>query len=164
MRPRHAVLLTPSISLRSVPLPHYLPKSFPCHRSENSPVSPAVATLPKTPVSNPCVCHTSETPLGEVSYEPTGSPSSSLRPIPLSPYPTFLLSHFFSHSCALFCTHEKLKSFVFNRFRTLCQKPPGVGEGVFLFRPRRKPSLLLPGKEVYPRDRQEPGLLWVSAC
>ncbi len=40
------------------------PKSFPCHTSENSPVSPIIATLPKTSVSNPCVCHTSETPRG----------------------------------------------------------------------------------------------------
>src|SRR6266851_4581943 len=60
----HAVLLTPSISLRPV-FPHFLfPNSFPCHRSENSPVSPTIATLPKTGVSNPCVCHTSETPRG----------------------------------------------------------------------------------------------------
>src|SRR5712692_7589203 len=60
----HAALLTPSISLRPV-FPHFLfPNSFPCHRSENSPVSPIIATLPKTGVSNPCVCHTSETPRG----------------------------------------------------------------------------------------------------
>src|SRR5712692_10799970 len=31
------------------------------------------------------------------------------------------------HIFALFCTYPKLNSFVFNRFRTLCQKPPGVG-------------------------------------
>ena len=40
------------------------PNSFPCHTSENSPVNPTIATLPKTGVSNPCVCHTSETPGG----------------------------------------------------------------------------------------------------
>ena len=38
--------------------------SFACHTSENSPVSPAIATDPKTPPNNPCICHTSETPLG----------------------------------------------------------------------------------------------------
>ena len=32
-----------------------------------------------------------------------GFPSSSLRPIPLSPHPTFLLSPLFSYSCALSC-------------------------------------------------------------
>ena len=35
---------------------------FPCHRSENSPVSPAVATLPKTPYRKSFACPTSETP------------------------------------------------------------------------------------------------------
>src|SRR5882762_2244660 len=29
-------------------------------------------------------------------------------------------------TCALFCTHQKLNSFVFNRFRTLCQKHSGA--------------------------------------
>jgi hypothetical protein len=37
------------------------------------------------------------------------------------------LSSFFSRSCALFCTRQKLNSFLFIRFRTLCQKPPGGG-------------------------------------
>ena len=37
------------------------------------------------------------------------------------------LSPFFSNSCALFCTLQKINSFVFKRFCTLSQKPPGVG-------------------------------------
>ncbi len=45
-------------------LTSFTPNLFPCHTSENSPVSPSIATLPKTRVSNPCVCHTSETPGG----------------------------------------------------------------------------------------------------
>src|SRR6266852_4621830 len=32
------------------------------------------------------------------------------------------LLHFF----ALFCTHQKLNSFIFNQLRTLCKKHPGV--------------------------------------
>src|SRR5216683_1731336 len=32
-----------------------------------------------------------------------------------------------AHSFALFCTHAKLNSFIFKRFRTLCEKQPGVG-------------------------------------
>jgi hypothetical protein len=32
-----------------------------------------------------------------------------------------------AHSFALFCTRAKLNPFLFNRFRTLCQKHPGVG-------------------------------------
>src|SRR6266581_8764181 len=63
----HVVLLASSISLRPV-FPYFLfSNSFPCHRSENSPVSLAIATLPETAVSNPCVCHTSETPRGSYS-------------------------------------------------------------------------------------------------
>ena len=41
------------------------PKSFPYHTSENSPVSLSIATDPKTYLSKPCTCHTSETPRGE---------------------------------------------------------------------------------------------------
>src|SRR5712692_11400438 len=37
------------------------------------------------------------------------------------------LSPFLSYSSELFCTHQKLNPFVFMRFRTLCQKLPGVG-------------------------------------
>src|SRR2546430_6731665 len=39
----------------------------------------------------------------------------------------FHSSSFFSHSCALFCTHQELNSFVFKRFHTLCAKTPGGG-------------------------------------
>jgi hypothetical protein len=38
-----------------------------------------------------------------------------------------VLSPFFSNFCALFCTYANLNSFLLKRFRTLCQKPPGVG-------------------------------------
>src|SRR5258708_26908729 len=59
-----------------------------------------------------------------------GTPSPTCQP---SNLPTFQrvskLSPLFSDSCALFCTHAKLNSFVFKCFRTLCQKPPGVGGG-----------------------------------
>src|SRR4029077_16323123 len=42
--------------------------------------------------------------------------------------PTFFdLSSVLSISCELFCTTQILNPFLFNRFRTLCQKPPGVG-------------------------------------
>src|SRR5947208_15216211 len=39
-------------------------KSFICHRSENSPVSPLLATHPTTPSRKSFVCHTSDTPRG----------------------------------------------------------------------------------------------------
>jgi hypothetical protein len=40
-----------------------LSKSFPCHTSEISPVTPLVATDPKIPSCKPFACHTSDTPL-----------------------------------------------------------------------------------------------------
>ena len=118
--------------------------SFACHTSENSPVSPAIATDLKTPPNNPCICHTSETPLGSFrfSIQPAcpafpvraakGTPNtpSSLAQSPTpSPTPYFDLSPLFSQPCGLFCTHQKLNPLVFNRFRTLCEKPPGGGGG-----------------------------------
>ena len=42
------------------------------------------------------------------------------------------LSSFFSHACALFRTQQKLNPFIFKLFRTLCQKPPGVGRVILL--------------------------------
>ncbi len=62
---------------------------------------------------------------------PAGSPLATAIP---THYPLPTSSSFFSHSCALFCTflhffcaHQEINSLVFNRFRTLCKKPPGVG-------------------------------------
>jgi hypothetical protein len=52
------------------------PNSFPCHTSRNSPVSPIIATLPKTCVSNLRVCHTSETPRGADHILLTPDPAS----------------------------------------------------------------------------------------
>ncbi len=93
------------------------------------PATPLFATLTKTAGCIPTI------PILELATRPLRSLrlhvtcfialSFNLQP---SNVPTiFHLSTFFSHSCALFCTHKKLNSFVFKRFRTLCQKPPGVG-------------------------------------
>ncbi len=124
MLARHAVLLTPSISLRSVPLPHYLPKSFPCHRSENSPVSLAVATLPKTRVSNPCVCHTSEPPQGSLIL--TSQPSNVVWPIPF----LFILLRTLAHS-------SKTQPLCFQSIAHSLPKTWGVGR---VESPNLKPS------------------------
>ncbi len=96
------------------------PKSFPCHTSENSPVSPTIATDPKTHVSNPSICHTSETPPGglPISISLLARPSLAVPPkrtphvpyflsYPLFPIPyhsLFRLSPFFSDSSVLLCT------------------------------------------------------------
>src|SRR5713101_2863501 len=50
-------------------------------------------------------------------------PSTSLRPA--SPFQH--LTSAFSYSSELFCTPQKLNSFLFKQFRTLSQKHPGVG-------------------------------------
>ena len=100
------------------------PNSRICHTSENSPVSPAIATDPKMHLSKSCICHTSDTPRGwhwplrrsDFHIRKRSNDSSSYQ-----------LSPLLSNSCALFCTHQNLNPFVFNRFRTLCQKPPWVG-------------------------------------
>src|SRR6266699_449871 len=56
-------------------------------------------------------------------------------------------SSLFSYSSKLFCTRQKLNSFVFMQFRTLCQKHPGWGEGdVLLASPRRTASVAHPFK------------------
>src|SRR5216684_6434419 len=57
------------------------PNSFPCHTSENSPVSPIIATLPKMRVSNPCVCHTYDTPRGASQKLLTRNPWKHFPPV-----------------------------------------------------------------------------------
>ncbi len=110
-------LPSPLPSLLPIPCPLFS-NSFPCHTSKNSPVSPVIATLPKPAFITPVFAtHPSPPPGGAYSQR------SSIQPLSV---PTlFDLSPFFSHSCALFCTYQKLNPFVFKRFRTPCKKPPG---------------------------------------
>src|SRR6184192_3874191 len=56
MRPRRAVPLTPSSPTPA--LPQNVAKSCVCHTSENSPVTPLIATDPKMRSRKSCVCHT----------------------------------------------------------------------------------------------------------
>src|SRR2546430_4835451 len=70
MRPRRAALLTPPS-----PTPAFLQniaKSCICHTSEKSPVTPIIATDPKTRSRKSCVCHTCD-------------------PLPPPPFPLLLL-------------------------------------------------------------------------
>src|SRR5260370_20309643 len=89
------------LGLTSIPFPPS-PNFFPCHTSENSPVSPTIATLPKTRVSNPCVCHTYDTPLG-VSLLRTGLPRnpSAVALVPFWNSSSAQHSSFFSTTYAL---------------------------------------------------------------
>jgi hypothetical protein len=63
--------------------------------------------------------------------DPVGTVNLFLFNVPTfepSNVPTFFdLSSVLSIPCALFCATQILNPFLFNRFRTLCQKPPGVG-------------------------------------
>jgi hypothetical protein len=88
-----------------------------------------------------------------------------LTPSWISPFPIrrsqLYSSSFFSHSCALFCTQQKLNSFVFIRFRTLCEKHPGWGYPPPLQHPvhgpRRDVATCLNGHPLFPRSRPLPG-------
>src|SRR6266567_4626541 len=123
--PRPTSSLPPTAPFPLSPFPATLPK--------NLPVSLIIATLPKSLSVTPVFATLPRPPGGKYL---TSQPAHPLPCIP-SPYPTFLLFPFFSHSCALFCTHQNLNTFVFNDFRTLCKKPTG-GEGSLL---ETKPSL-----------------------
>ena len=67
--------------------------SFPCHTSENSPVSPTIATDPKSLLRKSFACHTSETPRGALAPPPVG------RSRVLPTYPLYF--HILVHSIAL---------------------------------------------------------------
>src|SRR6266567_9484431 len=78
------------------------PNSRICHTSENSPVSPAIATDPKTHLSKSCICHTSDIPPGVALASPTlglPHPQAFQRFLQLSPIPyTFKLLRTLLHS------------------------------------------------------------------
>ena len=98
------------LGLSPIPRPRFA-NSFACHRSNNSPVSPAIATDPKTHVSNPCICHTSETP-GDLSFwfnRLVTTCRFNFRSLPFMGHSSrgtvhFPVSPFFSDSSALFPT------------------------------------------------------------
>jgi hypothetical protein len=109
--------------LTPVPCPLSL-NSFICHISENLSLIPSIATLPKTCVSKPTVCHTSELP-GDSAPLRRSDVQTDLWTFQRA----FELSPVLSGYCALFCTQQKLNSLVFKRFRTLCTKTGGWGNG-----------------------------------
>jgi hypothetical protein len=132
MLARHAVLLTPSVTARlsrpsreaehtfraTNPLPavQYCLKSFRCNTCAAS-CKCCIQTAYRH--FKPFRCNT---------YTNAGGGDPRFRNSPLGTHHSPLQSSpFLSHSCALFCHHEKLNSFVFSSFRTLCPKTPGVG-------------------------------------
>src|SRR6266446_6834767 len=152
MLARHAVLPTPSVSLRVIQplscaqimreaplIPFFvfkslrtLPssvsrKSFPCHSYENCRVrtNNSQSGTPRARGTRPC-----RNPsilhfrLCELCVLRRLCVNSGLSSLATV---HGSLSPFFSDSCGLFCTHQNHNSFVFNRFQTLCPKHPGWG-------------------------------------
>jgi len=131
MRARQAVLLTPSVSLRLV----FSRSSKPtAHESSQIPffVFRRLRTLPSSVSRKSCVCRSYIN--CRVCTNNSHFGSRRVLPIEIRHSPNNS-NPFFSISCALFCTHQNLNPFVFNYFRTLCQKPPGVGGGGTYLRP-----------------------------
>jgi len=90
--------------------------------------------LPSSVSRNPFVCHSYENCRGVYQQFPfrndftTGEASLNVQTFkPVDVQRVSDLSPFFSNMCALSCTRAKFNSFLFKRFRTLCEKPPGVG-------------------------------------
>ncbi len=109
---RHAVLLTPSTPLRPSFPYFFFSNSFACHRSENSTVSPTIATLPKTHVCNPFPCHTSETPPGCRSQHSIASPYPLFNSAPPVLLPILCFDFHFRplHLSPFFSTSSPLSS------------------------------------------------------
>jgi hypothetical protein len=91
-------------------------------------------TLPSSVSCKSFACHSYENTRGVGVFFPFWNSSHAARGAwsgPAFKRPTsqtvFCLSPFFSHSCVLFCTLQKLNSFIFRRLRTLCKKSPGWG-------------------------------------
>jgi hypothetical protein len=125
MSVRHVVRLAPSVSFRLLHLP--------CRKRNEQSRFHSPYTLPSSVSRKSFACHSYENTRGVGVFFPFWNSSGSLTPSTLrlsdilKSKQCFDLSPFHSSSCALFCTQENPNSFPFNRFRTLCEKPPGVG-------------------------------------
>ena len=114
MRPRRAVLLTPPF-----PSPAFLQnvaKSCICHTSEKSPVTPIIATDPKTRSRKSCVCHTCD-PL------PRPLPTGKRQRLTLRALRDFILLEVLTANCRLLAGLSPLECAVTSKHRVL----PGFG-------------------------------------
>jgi len=100
---------------------------IPCKTVNLLPLGPTIATLPKTGVSNPCVCHRYDNPRGPgplrlSDFRPANVPTC-FRSIPRIFILLRTLLHFFALS--------KNSTLLFSSDSTLCvKKPTGAGGGV----------------------------------
>ncbi len=103
------------------------PNSRICHTSENSPVSPAIATDPKMHLSKSCICHTSDIPPGGgigLSDARTSTSASVPTVPPAINYPLYFQT--LAHSFALTKTSTLLFSIASALF---AKNHPGWGGG-----------------------------------
>jgi len=151
MRVRHAVLPTRSVSSRPT---HLRTSSQNAHESPQIPffVFKRLRTLSFSVSSKSFACHSYENSrvctnnsqsgtehpirmrvLSERSEPKDLSPSFASCATPATHHYTQVLSfHTLAHSFALSCILRKINPFFFRRFRTLCAKHGGWGEGVIL--------------------------------
>src|SRR5256886_417825 len=101
MRPRRAALLTPPSP--TLAFLENVAKSCICHTSEKSPVTPIIATDPKTRSRKSCVCHTCD-PLPPspifISFS-SSSLATSHSPLPSSLARGCKFAPLFSSSCSM---------------------------------------------------------------
>src|SRR2546427_1837111 len=157
---RHAVLPTPSISLR---LDQALSYTQIMRETPQIPfyVFNSLRTLSFSVFCNLFVCHSYENcrvctnnshsgtehpirmrVLSDRSEPKDLSPSFASCATPATHHYTQVLSfQILAHSFALSCTLRKLNPFIFRRFCTLCQKHPGWREGAVLVRLTKSFSL-----------------------
>jgi hypothetical protein len=103
------------------------------------PLSPLLATLTKTAGVCANNSHSGTHPMEWRLYPLSAHGHSGIQTFRCASG----LSPFFSHSSALFCTYKKLNSFLFMRFRTLCQKTPGWGVPTYAPFPPPQPGHFL---------------------
>jgi hypothetical protein len=135
MLARQAVLLTPLECAvpRSIPI-GILTASVtslesaltrPSQPTENAAaLSPAECALTSIPLATPLECAVTKNMEGR---GPLLTLKLAAHRASLVHSTQVLSFHILAHSLALFCTPQKLNSFIFNRFRTLCTKTPGWG-------------------------------------
>src|SRR5216683_3551020 len=114
------------LSTPLIPLPHPSPL-LPI------PYGHSYTTAAPQPLCNQSLTHSFHRHGGYPLSQVVGTSSLRAKPRSHSSLPTtvasfvFMLLRTLLLSFAFFCTRAKLNSLVFNRFRTLCEKPPGVG-------------------------------------
>src|SRR6266568_3412151 len=116
-------LPSPLPSLLPIPCPLFS-NSFPCHTSKNSPVSPAIATLPKLAFITPV--------FATHPRAPQGVPTPNVPAFNLSAFQRYLTYPLFFHTLAHYFALTKSSTRLFSSASALLAKNHPGGEGVLL--------------------------------